>query len=603
MNDQQANKLFEQSIALLQKGSAQEALKLLIKLDQNIPSNPGILFFTATAHSMAGNKSRAIQTYERVIRLNPGFIEAYNNIALDLAYIGDNEKAINYLDKALSIRPDFIEALNNKGTCLLALGNFNDAIECFEATLMLKPKDTVAMANLAEIFVQLGQLDTAKSYVDNSLKINPNDYKAHLSLGAIRLANGELNKALEDFLRANELNPKEPDTLAAVGGAYARIGKYSEAKSFFQKALELNPQHGRTRLLLGVLHQELGEYDESIAELSASLEDKRRLSLREYNRALSFLHKGELRSGWTDYSLRWKESGSITSYLTTSKPTWNGQSTNARVFIWGEQGIGDQILFSSLLKEACTHASNLLIRLDNRLIPIFERSFPSLRFIPLETEVFDTDFDFHLPMGDLPRILRPSFKLFKNQSDSFLLADTHLTKSLLSRLKQKCSSKKLLIGISWKTTGKNFTDRNLPIQELLLEITKHTRCEFIDLQYSDTNDDRKKAKDITGISIHHEDLIDNYKDLDGLSSLIMACDLIVTCSNSTAHLAGALGKETYLLVPFSRGRHWYWSHVNENALSMWYPSIRVIPQLIPGDWTAPLKSLGNYISGQRDPRS
>lgn len=591
MNDQQANALFEQSIALLQQGTPQEALKILAKLDQAIPSNPGILYFTATGHSIAGNKHKAIQIYERVLRLNPQFIEAYNNIALDLAYLGEHQKAISFIDHALAIRPDFLEAIDNKGCFLNALGEYRAACSTFEAALSINSNDSMALANISVALIHLGEYKKARGYAENLLQANPKDYKGHASLGKIFLKLEDYAHALEHFIAANELNPDDPDTLSDLGTTYAAQNRTNEARIYFDAALKINPEHGATHLGLGLMHHDLRKFEQAIEHFSTQTQDKSRITLRQYNRSLSHLHAGFLQSGWSDYVWRWKEGDLPVPYLLTKNSLWDGQKTDKTVFVWHEQGIGDQILFGTLLNEAIQVAPNLLVRLDKRLIPLFERSFPKIRFISHDEQLGDEDFTHHVPIGDLARLFRPTLQDFDSQPASYLQANSDQVKQLRSNFEVR----KPVVGLAWVTKGKRSRERNLPIDELVSEIQQSIPAELIDLQYSDTAEERTRIAQSQGVAIHHLDQIDNFNDLDGLASLISACDFVITCSNSTAHLAGALGKETYLLVPFGRGRHWYWSHIRNDGRSMWYPSVHVLSQTSPGDWSQPLKQLSALL--------
>lgn len=596
MNDQQANALFEQSIALLQQGKAQEALKHLSKLDQAIPSNPGILYFTATGYSILGNKQKAIQIYERVLRLNPQFIEAYNNIALDLAYLGEHETAIGFIDQALSIRPDFIEAIDNKGCFLNATGNYRAACNCFESALRINPKDTIALANLSSALISLGEYNKAMDFAQFLIDTDPEDYKGHFNIGKIFLCLEEPDRAISHFINAYRINPANADALAYLGIAYSDSGQYDLAKNTFNKSLAAYPDHGATNLGLAFMFHDLREYNSALHYFNLPTQDNYRATLRDYNRALTNLHAGNLKNSWPDYAHRWKESGLLVPYLNTANPLWDGHNTDSSVLIWHEQGIGDQILFGTLLADAATRAPSLIVRLDERLVPLFQRSLPSIRFIPHDHPIRDTDFKYHLPIGDLARHFRNKFVDFNQQPTSYLIADG----ARATTLRELLNSDFPIIGLAWATKGKRAKERNLPIDEVVALIQNNLPSTLIDLQYSDTAEDRSRIALSQGMIIRRLNEVDNFNDIDGLAALITACDFVITCSNSTAHLAGALGKKTYLLVPFSRGRHWYWSHIREDGHSMWYPSIRVISQTAMGDWRAPLSTLEACLNNRTE---
>lgn len=591
MNDQQANALFEQSIRLLQENKAQEALKLLTKLDQALPSNPGILYFTATGHSFTGNKHKAIQIYERVLRLNPQFIEAYNNIALDLAYIGEHQNAIAYLDRALAIRPDFIEAIVNKGCCLNAMGQYWSARQSFEDALRINPKDTAALANLSVTLRHLGEYGMAKSCAETLLQFNPRDHKGHSTLGKISSKLENHQAALSHFLNALNCNPNDADTLSDIGATYSDLGNFDLAHQYFKKALLINPEHGATHLGLGTMYHDLRDFNQALKYFNAPIQDKYRLTAREYNRSLSHLHAGNFHNAWVDYAWRWKESGLPVPYLQTNHPLWEGQTTNDPILIWHEQGIGDQILFGTLLHQAAEKATNLIVRLDRRLVPIFQRSLPHVRFIADDAPITEGDFKFHLPLADLGRLFRPEVQSFEHQPVAYLQSDITKSKNLRTLIQVGSP----IIGLAWVTKGQRSNERNLPIDQIVSIIQSTSPTAFVDLQYSDTTEDRARILKTQGVEIRRIDEVDNFNHLDSLAALISACDYVVTCSNSTAHFAGALGKATFLLVPFGRGRHWYWSNIREDGHSMWYPSVHMLPQSSPGDWSPPLKQLSKLL--------
>ena len=592
MNEQQANTLFGQATSFLQAGKPKEALAILAKLDQAIPSNPGILYYTATAHSLAGNKQKAIQIYERVIRLNPQFIEAYNNIALDLAYLGEHQKAIECVNKALSIRPDFIEAIINKGCFLNQTGQYVLACEAFNQALRINPQETKALANLSVSFRHLGNYIEATNCAEELLKLNTQDHKGHAALGKINAKQENLDAALLHFLKANECNPNDADILADIGATYSDMGQFDLAEGYFKQALSMNADHGATHMGLGSMHLDLRNFQLALDFFNAPIQDKSEISSRHYNRGLTNLHAGNIETGWKDYEWRWKENNLQVSYFETARPLWHGEVTSEPVLVWHEQGIGDQILFCTLLHQAAQQAANLIVRLDRRLIPIFQRSLPQIRFLADDAPITDGDFKYHLPLGDLGRLFRPDLQSFEHQPIAYLQPDVAKSENLRTHIQED----KPIIGLAWITKGQRSKERNLPIDQIVTIIKSISPTSFIDLQYSDTTEDRARILTTQGIEIHHIDEVDNFNDLDSLTSLINACDYVVTCSNSTAHFAGALGKKTFLLVPFGRGRHWYWSHVDADGKSLWYPSIQIIPQTVAGDWMYSLNELRASIT-------
>jgi hypothetical protein len=153
---------------------------------------------------------------------------------------------------------------------------------------------------------------------------------------------------------------------------------------------------------------------------------------------------------------------------------------------------------------------------------------------------------------------------------------------------------KLVCGVSWSSNRKSIGgQKSLGLAQLLTPMASD-QPHFVDLQYGDTAPERQALAHEKGIKVQHLDEVDNFQDLDGLAALIQACDWVVTTSNTTAHLAGALGKQTLLLLPLGKGRLWYW--VEHGGSNSWYPSIRSFSQVQPGDWSTPLRDLKDFMA-------
>ena len=171
-----------------------------------------------------------------------------------------------------------------------------------------------------------------------------------------------------------------------------------------------------------------------------------------------------------------------------------------------------------------------------------------------------------------------------------LKADPEQATALRKRLK---TDERLIVGLSWRSSNKTLEKAKSAGPHAFAPLLKLRNCRFVDLQYGDTSAEREAVARDTGIQIEHLDDIDNFNDIDGLSSLINACDLVVTVSNTTAHLAGALGKETYVLVPFGQARMWYWFH--DRIDNPFYPDIKIRRQAKTHDWASLMAPLADEI--------
>lgn len=207
MNEQQLNQWFEEAQQLLQTNQHTESYKLLKKLDSYIPNHPGILYLTGICQSKAGNKRNAIASYQRVIQLHPNFVEAYNNLALDLSALDDFDKALSYFDAALQQRSDFVEAYHNKSVLLTRLRRFDEAIALLNQALRINPNYSDALASLGFVFGSLKDYQTAQKYSEAAISINTRDAKAYSNLASIFSSQNRRAEALAALRTAFSIDP------------------------------------------------------------------------------------------------------------------------------------------------------------------------------------------------------------------------------------------------------------------------------------------------------------------------------------------------------------------------------------------------------------
>ena len=229
-----------------------------------------------------------------------------------------------------------------------------------------------------------------------------------------------------------------------------------------------------------------------------------------------------------------------------------------------------------LVPEAFKRCETLSVYLDPRLIPLCKRSMPGINFKEYKEKI-EEEVDYHLPMGSLPRLFRNSEKDFDRTVKGYLKADKNRVELLREELGLKG---KRVIGISWKSTKSlNKAKKSLELMELA-PVFKDLDVVFLNLQYGDVDKEIREFKKATGIEILQCASVDNRLDLEGLAALIEMCDLVVSTSNVTIHLAGALAKETWVLLPFVAGFWWF----IDRSDSLWYPTLKLYRQKKFGDW-------------------
>jgi len=354
--------------------------------------------------------------------------------------------------------------------------------------------------------------------------------------------------------------------------------------------LSIDPYHKHTLNNLAALYFfndniEMAEkyYDISIKKVQNNGDAK-------YYLAQCQLAQNNFVNGWFNYKNRWAANEFNSVKLITGLEKFYLGTDKKNLLVWSEQGIGDQILFLRFLKNLEPYVDNLFIKIDERLREIVKSIYPKINFFNVNKNATEIIPNSQIPICDLGSLFIKNISDLENNSDKYLIPDTILTKNLKNTLKIKT---KLICGLSWVSKNDDIGFNKSITLEILKPILILQDIVFIDLQYNDTKEERSNFLNKYGVEIKKFDTIDNFNDLNGITSLINLCDIIITVSNTNAHIAGALGKETYLLLPKGKGRLWYWS--TKKNKSLWYKSIIVLQQKILGKWDNPIQTLRELL--------
>jgi hypothetical protein len=318
--------------------------------------------------------------------------------------------------------------------------------------------------------------------------------------------------------------------------------------------------------------------------------------LAQWNLAMCQLLTGDFAAGWSGYGARWSLAlkGLHPEFR---QPQWDGLPTEQRVLVWGEQGLGDQILFTSMFAETAQRARHVRFAVAPRLLTLYRRSFDGLQFCAPVEAAADQAFDAYICMGDLGRIFRPRTEDFLAHRAAYLRADASRSRELRQQIAQPG---KPVCGLSWYSNNKEVgREKSISLAELSSAFSG-LDVSYVDLQYGDTDAERAEVLREGGIAVERVPSIDTFNDIDGLAALVDACDVIVTISNTTTHLAGALGKRVFLMLPYSVGRFWCWQTDRSDAL--WYPNVRIFRQSQDGDWASVTREVRDALAALPRPQ-
>ncbi len=341
---------------------------------------------------------------------------------------------------------------------------------------------------------------------------------------------------------------------------------------------------------------EKGDVDEGIAHLERLLADDPAHPQAHWQRAYALLLQGRFAEAWPEYAWRWRCPGFPSRRLPTPQGAWDGRSPCRRLLLWGEQGLGDEVMLTGLIPEArpwlAERAIEPVLLVDERLVTLLRRSWPDLPIHPWPTPLENLDWDQHLPLGDLCRILRPEAASFARQPPAWLRADPARCLALAADLPRAGS---LRCGLSWRSEGAVLgMGKSIPLPALA-DAVALPGVELVCLQYGAVEKELTALQQATGIDVRSTPGLDRRHDLEGLAALIESCDLVITISNATAHLSGALGRPTWLLLPHVP----YWPWQRRGETSLWYGSVRLFRQRQRGHWDEPLAALAEALARAR----
>jgi len=516
------------------------------------------LFYDALALQKENDLSAAEPLYRQALQLAPDRPSILLNLGTVLIGLGRPVEAESFLARLLELAPDEEEALVMLGACQSGAGHKEDALATFNRALALNPHSVDALNGLGNVLVDLKQPEAALESYGRALEQVPDHADVLNNRGSALLDLDRHNDALDSFARALKARPEFPIALNNRGNTLLGLNRTRAALESFSEAARLLPGYARAH------------WNESLCRLSL----------------------GDFAAGWTLYEWGWQD-GQRGQKWDLDIPWWDGRKVQGTLLAWGEQGIGDQILHASMIRGLARHADELIIAVEPRLVPLFQRSFPDTKVIARDNSPPPGFIATQVSLGSIGQFLRMGWEDFPKDQYRYLFPNRNLSSSLRERV----ANGKCICGISWVSRNNTFSKNKSMSLRDLHPILALDNLQAVDLQYGNTAAERQSFSREFGINVTHLDDIDNFNDIDGLAALIDACDVVVTVSNTTAHLAGALGKPALLMVPFGAGRHWYWHE--ERHDSPWYPGVRIFRQTSLGNWADVIGQISDCLLNHR----
>ena len=563
------------ALALHQQGKESEALHAYLQLISAGSSNALIHANAGLLLRQSGRSKQALTLLRRSVEIDPDKPELHYNLANALADEGQLVPAIKCYQRAVSLQRDFPDALFNLGNTYKKNGDLEAAIACYNKALNLRPQFAEAWFNLGNALLEQQLFAAAVRAFQNCLQSKPDFAEAWYGQGQAYYEQAEYAEAINAFRHAIGCQPRFKEALFKLGNAQREKGEIDAAIQSYHQAIAMDPEVPEAHFNLAIFYRDLGQLDAAIECFRKATRLNPNYAEAQRNLALALLLVGQFQEGWHLYV--WRKHEQKTSAYYTCEHSWQPGQDRPKVLIVGEQGAGDQVMFASMLSAAQAYASELTVQTDPRLVPVLQRSLPTIRFIDHTHPAPEKFAEKCLPMGSLGNHFGLQRQEFIQRRRQYLVADQSRTQSLRQSIAKEGVK---LCGISWNSVRKDTGPSKSIALARLAPALALAGVRLVSLQYGDVSKEIRDLHRRTGIEVFCHPQIDNFYDLDGLVALINACDFVVSTSNTAAHLAGALGKTTLLLLQHIPD--WRWGLDHEDTL--WYPRMRLIRQRQPGDW-------------------
>jgi tetratricopeptide (TPR) repeat protein len=547
------------------------------------PFNPGASLQEAVALHRQGQLRDAEKIYTRVLKAAPDNFDALNllgGVKLQQGRFGEAERLFRAAVKA---NPRSPQAWSNLGQALHALKRPADALECIDKARALAPDDVNVLNQHANVLLSLGRAADALTEFQAVLARSPRHLEARLNSGLAQAALGFPERALAAFDAALVLAPGQPGAQYNRGVVLLALGRYAEAVAANDSALGDAPEHANAWLNRGKALAQLNRFDEAVASYGKVISLQKDRADAHFNLAMVLLTLGDYRRGFEEYEWRWRRTG-MAPEKSRGRPLWLGDYPLARktILLHAEQGLGDTIQFARYVPLLAASGAKIVLEVQTELKALMAPLVGAATVIARGEA--PPPFDVHCPVGSLPLALHTELSTVPAQIP-YLSADEARLAKWSGRLGELAHPR---IALAWSGNPGHDNDRNRsiafaklaplfsPSHPLPLAGKGREGATFVSLQRDVRNEDAAPLAAEKRVTPSGGEL-DDFSDT---AAVLALCDLVITVDTAVAHLAGAMGRPVWVLVPFSPD--WRWTRDGETT--PWYPTTRLFRQVSLGDW-------------------
>jgi tetratricopeptide (TPR) repeat protein len=547
------------------------------------PFDLGQSMSEALALHRQGRLRDAEKIYTRVLKAAPDHFDALNLLGTIKAQLGRIGEAHRLLSAAVKLNPRAPQALANLGQVLHTLKQDQDALACFDKALALVPDDIGILNHRANALLSLGRSEEALTAFRQILARVPQHPEARLNSGIAHAALGALDEAVAEFDHALTLVPGHPAAHFNRGVALYDLGRYADAVAAHDSALAAAPDHAGALLNRGRALAALNRFDDAIASYGKAHALRKDDADVHFMESLALLTLGDYRRGFEKYEWRWRRSG-MPEQKSRGRPLWLGDYPLARktVLLHAEQGLGDTIQFARYVPMLAANGAKVVLEVQPELTALVARLEGAATVIARGAAP-PQQFDVHCPLGSLPLAFKTEPATVPADIPYLSADDAHLAKwsariGALDRPR---------IALAWSGNPSHLNDRNRSIAFAKLATLLSIPARFVGIQRDVRGDDAialAGENRVTNVGAELENFADT-------AAVIALCDLVISVDTAVAHLAGAMGRPLWMLLPFAPD--WRWTL--DGDTSPWYPTARLFRQTSLGDWDGVIARVGDEL--------
>ena len=571
------------ALVLQRDGKTARARSIYERILKQDPANAEATNLLALCFLEQNYPKRALALLERAISLSPSEARYHFNLADCYERVDDLSASLAALDAGLSQVPDDPSLLRARAQTLRKSNRIEEAIGAFDAAVRASPQDTDLLADYGHVLLLAGQQEQAEKVFRFVLQSGPFHRLALLGLVDILNQTDRPDEALAllSSSAANFASDRDAEYQLHLANALWGSGNFTSALEALDVVLALGHRTVDTCLLRGKTLYHLGRFAEARVDLETALAADPGRNDVAMTLGFCCLSLGDLEAGWALAERRFDMQAKGVIRRRFQAPTWQGEPlANKTLMVWDDQGIGDVLRSSSMLKELRARCRHLIVECHPKLVPLLSRNFPEIEVRVRRHDGANAllgggeDFDVQCSLGTLPLYLRRTIDAFP-AAPGFLVAEGNRTEDL--RKRAPLDGSKPLVGLSWTSGNRSgLRARSYLTLADLLPLLTMSEADFVLLDYTDRSAEIAALRAEHDVSLHHWSDLDLFDDLEAVAALTSCMDLVISANTSVADMSGALGVPT-----------WRFGTVNTGILlgqetPPWYPSTRYY-RIPPGE--------------------